>query len=232
MSYLHELVSAFGLSQFEREGFEADDILATLATHAEREGMDVLLCSGDRDTFQLVTEKITVLYPKKGVSDLVRMTPAAVFEKYGMEPKSYPEFAALRGDPSDNLPSIPGVGEKTAAKWVVEYGTLSNLIANVEKITGKVGDSLRSNIDVALRNRELTQLVHDVPLGVEIEDLTWKGLDESKLSALFDELEFRTLKERMKSLLPKREAPVKETSEPLMMLGFDEHLDVISLDES
>ena len=232
MSYLHELVSAFGLSQFEREGFEADDILATLATHAEREGMDVLLCSGDRDTFQLVTEKITVLYPKKGVSDLVRMTPAAVFEKYGMEPKSYPEFAALRGDPSDNLPSIPGVGEKTAAKWVVEYGTLSNLIANVEKITGKVGDSLRSNIDVALRNRELTQLVHDVPLGVEIEDLTWKGLDESKLSALFDELEFRTLKERMKSLLPKREAPVKETSEPLMMLGFDEHLDVISPDEA
>lgn len=232
MSYLHELVSAFGVSQFEREGYEADDILATLSTHAEREGMEVLLCSGDRDTFQLVTEKITVLYPKKGVSDLARMTPESVFEKYGMEPKSYPEFAALRGDPSDNLPSIPGVGEKTAAKWVVEYGTLSNLIANVEKITGKVGDSLRSNIDVALRNRELTQLVHDVPLGVEIEDLAWKGLDESKLSALFDELEFRTLKERMKSLLPKRETPVKETSEPLMMLGFDEHLDVISPDEA
>ncbi|MDP1711484.1 MAG: DNA polymerase I [Candidatus Nanopelagicaceae bacterium] len=232
MSYLHELVSAFGVSQFELEGFEADDILATLATHAEREGMDVLLCSGDRDTFQLITEKVTVLYPKKGVSDLARMTPDAVFEKYGMEPKSYPEFAALRGDPSDNLPSIPGVGEKTAAKWVVEYGTLSNLIANVEKITGKVGDSLRSNIDVALRNRELTQLLHDVPLGVEIEDLAWSGLDESKLSALFDELEFRTLKERIKSLLPKTEAPIKEVTEPLMMLGFDEHLDVISSDDA
>lgn len=228
MSYLHELVSAFGVSQFEREGYEADDILATLATHAEREGMDVLLCSGDRDTFQLVTDKITVLYPKKGVSDLARMTPDAVFEKYGMKPKSYPEFAALRGDPSDNLPSIPGVGEKTAAKWVVEYGTLSNLIANVEKITGKVGDSLRSNIDVALRNRELTQLLHDVPLGVEIEDLAWRGLDENKLSALFDELEFRTLKERIKSLLPKSEAPIKEATQPLLMLGFDEHLDVIS----
>ncbi|MFZ2227071.1 MAG: DNA polymerase I [Candidatus Nanopelagicaceae bacterium] len=232
MSYLHELVSAFGVSQFEREGFEADDILATLATHAEREGMDVILCSGDRDTFQLITEKITVLYPKKGVSDLARMTPAAVLEKYGMEPKSYPEFAALRGDPSDNLPSIPGVGEKTAAKWIVQYGTLSNLIANVEKITGKVGDSLRSNIDVALRNRELTQLLHDVPLGVEIEDLAWRGLDESKLTALFDELEFRTLKERLKSLSPKSEAPAKETTEPLLMLGFDEHLDVISPDDA
>ncbi|MDP1720153.1 MAG: DNA polymerase I [Candidatus Nanopelagicaceae bacterium] len=232
MSHLRELVSAFGIVQFEREGFEADDILATLATHAEREGMDVLLCSGDRDCFQLVTEKVTVLYPRKGVSDLARMTPEVVFEKYGMEPKSYPEFAALRGDPSDNLPSIPGVGEKTAAKWVVEYGTLSNLIANVEKITGKVGDSLRSNIDIALRNRELTQLLHDVPLGVEIEDLTWRGLDESKLSALFDELEFRTLKERIKSLLPKNDVPMKEATEPLMMLSFDEHLDVISPDEA
>lgn len=232
MSYLHELVSAFGISQFEQEGYEADDILATLASHAEGEGMEVLLCSGDRDTFQLVTEKITVLYPRKGVSDLARMTPEAVFEKYGMPAKSYPEFAALRGDPSDNLPSIPGVGEKTAAKWVVEYGTLSNLIANIEKITGKVGDSLRENIDVVLRNRELTQLIHDVPLGVEIETLAWRGLDESKLSVLFDELEFRTLKERIKSLLPKSQTRIREAIEPLMMLGFDEHNDVISPDEA
>ena len=142
MSYLHDLVDGFGIAQFEREGYEADDILATLASHAEREGMEVLICSGDRDCFQLVTENITVLYPKKGVSDLTRMTPEAVFEKYGMVPASYPEFAALRGDPSDNLPSVPGVGEKTAAKWVVEYGTLANLITNVEKIAGKVGDSL------------------------------------------------------------------------------------------
>ena len=232
MSYLHELVSAFGIAQFEREGYEADDILATLASHAEREGMEVLLCSGDRDCFQLVTENITVLYPKKGVSDLTRMTPEAVFEKYGMTPTSYPEFAALRGDPSDNLPSIPGVGEKTAAKWVVEYGTLANLLANIEKISGKVGDSLRSNIDVALRNRELTQLLHDVPLNVEIEDLSWKGLDESKLTNLFDELEFRTLKERVKTLMPKGKTPAKSLEEPLMMLGFDENLNTLTPDEA
>jgi len=119
MSFLHDLVAAFNISQFEREGFEADDILATLSTQAEREGMEVLICSGDRDSFQLVTEKITVLYPKRGVSDLARMTPESVFEKYGMSPAQYPDFAALRGDPSDNLPSIPGVGEKTASKWVV-----------------------------------------------------------------------------------------------------------------
>lgn len=228
MSYLHELVSAFGISQFEREGFEADDILATLASHAEREGMDVVLCSGDRDCFQLVTEKITVLYPKKGVSDLARMTPETVFEKYGMSPTSYPEFAALRGDPSDNLPSVPGVGEKTAAKWVVEYGNVSNLIANIDKITGKVGESLRSNIDIVLRNRELTQLLHDVPLEVQIEELAWAGVDENKISPLFDLLEFRTLKDRIKPFTTKASTSKGEVVEPLMMLQFDPDLELLT----
>lgn len=222
MSYLHELVGAFGIAQFEREGFEADDILATLATRAEKEGMDVIICSGDRDCFQLVTEKITVLYPKKGVSDLARMTPEAVFEKYGMPPTSYPEFAALRGDPSDNLPSVPGVGEKTAAKWVVEYGNVSNLIANIDKISGKVGDSLRSNIDVVLRNRDLTQLLHNVPLDTQIEELAWSGVDESKILPLFDLLEFRTLKDRIKPFTSKDSALKVEAVEPLTMLAFDE----------
>ncbi len=228
MSYLHELVSAFGISQFERDGFEADDILATLASHAEREGMDVVLCSGDRDCFQLVTEKITVLYPKKGVSDLARMTPDAVFEKYGMSPTSYPEFAALRGDPSDNLPSVPGVGEKTAAKWVVEYGNVSNLIANIDKIPGKVGESLRNNIDIVLRNRELTQLLHDVPLEVQIEGLAWSGVDESKIAPLFDLLEFRTLKDRIKPFTAKGSVPKNEVAEPLMMLAFDPDLELLT----
>lgn len=228
MSYLHELVSAFGISQFEREGYEADDILATLASHAEREGMDVVLCSGDRDCFQLVTEKITVLYPKKGVSDLARMTPDAVFEKYGMSPTSYPEFAALRGDPSDNLPSVPGVGEKTAAKWVVEYGNVSNLIANIDKISGKVGESLRSNIDIVLRNRELTQLLHDVPLEIQIEELAWSGVDESKIAPLFDLLEFRTLKDRIKPFTAQSSTPKSEAVEPLMMLQFDPDLELLT----
>lgn len=228
MSYLHELVNAFGISQFEREGFEADDILATLATHAEKEGMDVVICSGDRDCFQLVTDKITVLYPKKGVSDLARMTPGAVFEKYGMSPASYPEFAALRGDPSDNLPSVPGVGEKTAAKWVVEYGNISNLIANIDKISGKVGDSLRSNIDIVLRNRELTQLLHNVPLETQIEELVWSGVNETKLLPLFDQLEFRTLRDRIKAFTAK-DTPVRtEVAEPLMMFQFDPDLELLT----
>jgi DNA polymerase-1 len=203
MSYLHELVTAFGITTFEVEGFEADDIIATIAKQAERENAEVFICTGDRDSFQLVNEKTTVLYPKRGVSDLVRMTPAAVQEKYGMSPEQYPDFAALRGDPSDNLPSVPGVGEKTAAKWVVEYGSLHELIANIDKLGGKVGQSLRDSISDVIRNRELTQLVANVPLDLSIDSLAWSGVDENKTNPLFEKLEFKTLKERMKPILLK-----------------------------
>jgi DNA polymerase-1 len=203
MSYLHELVTAFGITTFEVEGFEADDIIATISKQAEREGAEVFICTGDRDSFQLVNEKTTVLYPKRGVSDLARMTPAAVQEKYGMSPEQYPDFAALRGDPSDNLPSVPGVGEKTAAKWVVEYGSLHELIANIDKLGGKVGQSLRDSINDVIRNRELTQLVANVPLDLSIDSLAWSGVDENKTNPLFEKLEFKTLKDRIKPILLK-----------------------------
>ena len=203
MSYLHELVSAFGITQFEVEGYEADDVIATITKRAEKEGAEVFICTGDRDSFQLVNDKTTVLYPKRGVSDLARMTPDAVQEKYGMSPAQYPDFAALRGDPSDNLPSIPGVGEKTAAKWVVEYGSLQELLSNVDKVGGKVGQSLRDSIDNVIRNRELTQLVAEVPLDLSIDALAWSGVDENLTNPLFDRLEFKTLKDRMKPILLK-----------------------------
>jgi DNA polymerase-1 len=203
MSYLHELVTAFGITTFEVEGFEADDIIATISKQAERENAEVFICTGDRDSFQLVNEKITVLYPKRGVSDLTRMTPEVVQEKYGMSPQQYPDFAALRGDPSDNLPSVPGVGEKTAAKWIVEYGSLHELIANIDKLGGKVGQSLRDSVNDVIRNRELTQLVANVPLDLSIDALAWSGVDENKTNPLFEKLEFKTLKERMKPILLK-----------------------------
>jgi DNA polymerase-1 len=203
MSYLHELVTAFGITTFEVEGFEADDIIATISKQAERENAEVFICTGDRDSFQLVNEKTTVLYPKRGVSDLTRMTPDAVQAKYGMSPEQYPDFAALRGDPSDNLPSVPGVGEKTAAKWIVEYGSLHELIANVDKLAGKVGQSLRDSVNDVMRNRELTQLVANVPLDLSIDALAWSGVDENKTNPLFEKLEFKTLKDRMKPILLK-----------------------------
>ena len=231
MSYLHDLVSAFGISQFEVEGFEADDILATIAKQAEREGAEVLICTGDRDSFQLVNEKTTVLYPKRGVSDLARMTPQAVQEKYGMSPAQYPDFAALRGDPSDNLPSVPGVGEKTAAKWIVEYGSLQELLSNVDKLAGKVGQSLRDSIDSVIQNSELTKLVDDVPLNLSIDALEWAGVDESQTNPLFYVLEFKTLKDRMKPILNK--AGQSSVSSPEFTLFAEEiHEGVITADEA
>ncbi len=200
MPLLREFIDTSDIQRFELEGFEADDLIATISKKAESDGFEVLICTGDRDSFQLVNEKTTVLYPKRGVSDLARMTPESVFEKYGMTPAQYPDFAALRGDPSDNLPSIPGVGEKTAAKWIVEYGSLKELLAKADTVSGKVGESLRGNIENVERNRELTQLIHEAPITFDLTSMEWKGIDLGKLDPLLNTLEFKSLKERLKPI--------------------------------
>jgi DNA polymerase-1 len=210
MSYLHEFIDGCGIEHFQLEGYEADDLIATIAKKAESDGFEILICTGDRDSFQLVNEKTTVLYPKRGVSELARMTPEAVIEKYGMTPEQYPDFAALRGDPSDNLPSIPGVGEKTAAKWVIEYGSLKSLLSEVDKVGGKVGQALRDNIDNVIRNRELTQLVHDAPITFALDSMEWKGVDLEKIDPLLTTLEFKTLKDRFKPIAQAGSAPSKK----------------------
>ena len=200
MPEIFAVVDALGIKRIQKEGFEADDLIATLATNAVAKKFEVEICSGDRDTFQLVTDQITVLYPKKGVSELARMTPEAVFEKYGLTPKQYPDFAALRGDPSDNLPSLAGVGEKTATKWIAEYGSLKTLLEKAEEISGKVGESLRSGIEQVKLNHELTHLIRDVEIELEIEDLEIAEKDFKELRQIFDRLEFRALKERINKM--------------------------------
>ena len=200
MSHINEMVTCFGIKQYELEGYEADDIIATFTKSAEKSNYEVLICTGDRDSFQLVNKKTTVLYPKKGVTEMARMTPDAVKEKYGLTPQQYPDFAALRGDPSDNLPSVPGVGEKTATKWISDYGSLEKLIENANEITGKVGQSLRENIAAVKLNRELTHLLDDLKILDSIEELDWQGFDVNLMSAFFEKLEIRALKERIKSL--------------------------------
>lgn len=197
MDLLHEIIEALGIIHIEKEGYEADDVIATLTREATAKGFNVEICTGDRDSFQLVSPHVTVLYPKKGVSELAQMTPDAVFEKYGLTPEQYPDFAALRGDPSDNLPSIPGVGEKTATKWIAQYGSLSGLIAQVDKIPGKVGEALRAHIPQVLLNRELTQLDAYVPLQLGPEDLSRREINQRRIREIFDLLEFRSLKERL-----------------------------------
>jgi DNA polymerase-1 len=216
MSYLFELVHGFGIRHFAVEGFEADDIIATLAKRAESDGFEVLICTGDRDSFQLINSTTTVLYPKRGVTDLARMTPDAVLEKYGLTPAQYPDFAALRGDPSDNLPSIPGVGEKTAAKWITEYGSLEKLIENIDSVGGKVGDSLRANIASVELNSELTRLRSDMEIETPISQLLWQGALGSELNLLLDKLEIKALKERVKSLGSSDTETVQVKSQPVI----------------
>ena len=163
ISLIFEVLDALGIRHLSAPGYEADDIIATLATQASAEGSDVLIVTGDRDTFQLIDDHVTVLYNSRGVSDMKRYDPASLQEKYGLTPDQYPDFAALRGDPSDNLPSIPGVGEKTATKWIVEFGSLENLVNRVDEVKGKAGDALRANLGSVLRNRQLTALIRDLP---------------------------------------------------------------------
>ncbi|AKK28281.1 DNA polymerase I [Mycobacterium sp. EPa45] len=208
-----EVLNALGITVLAEPGFEADDIIATLATQAEQEAYRVLVVTGDRDALQLVSPDVTVLYPRKGVSDLTRFTPEAVVEKYGLTPTQYPDFAALRGDPSDNLPGIPGVGEKTAAKWIVEYGSLQGLVDNVDSVRGKVGDALRENLSSVILNRELTDLVKDVPLAQTPDTLRVQPWDRDQIHRLFDDLEFRVLRDRLFDTLAAVEPEVDE--------GFD-----------
>jgi len=198
---IRDVLTALNVKSLAIPGFEADDIIATLKVQADGHEMEIVISTGDRDSFQLIDDHTTVLYPRKGVSDLVRMTPAALEEKYGLTPLQYPDYAALRGDPSDNLPGIPGVGEKTAAKWIQEYGSLSKLLESREQVPGKVGIALREAYEQVRLNRDLTALRHDVPLEYTIEDLLQLPADSTQIHELFDLLEFKALRERVKPLL-------------------------------
>src|ERR1044072_557645 len=186
-----ELLDAMQADRFAVDGYEADDVIATLATEAEAEGFEVLIVTGDRDSFQLVSDHVTVLYPTKGVSELTRFTPEKVQEKYGLTPRQYPDFAALRGDPSDNLPGIPGVGEKTAAKWINQFGSFQELVDRVDEVKGKVGEKLRDHLESVKLNRQLTELVRDVELGVGPDGLKRVPYDRAALAVILDALEFR-----------------------------------------
>ncbi len=194
---IREVLDALRIEHLELDGYEADDIIATLVTEAVDAGYEVLILTGDRDSLQLVSANTTVLYPMRGVSELARMTPAAVEEKYGVPPGRYPELAALVGETSDNLPGVPGVGPKTAAKWITQYDGLDNVIAHADQIGGKAGDSLREHLDDVIRNRTLNALVCDLSLSLSPADLERKPWDRQEVHTLFDGLEFRVLRDRL-----------------------------------
>ncbi len=211
---LCELLAALHIPVFRKEGSEADDLIATLATQAAEEGFEVSIVTGDRDALQLVTDRVTVLYPRKGVADLVRFTPEAVEEKYGLTPQQYPDFAALRGDPSDNLPSIPGIGEKTAAKWIREFGSLAQLAERAEEVKGKAGEALRAHLEQVQTNRLLTELDRHVELELRPADLARAAADTPAVDQLFTTLEFRALRPRMNDVFKLDGAEPAESAEP------------------
>lgn len=202
---IEDVLTALHIPFLKKDGFEADDIIATLATRARADGMDVLILTGDRDSLQLVGEHTTVLYPTRGVSELTRMTPEVVEAKYGVPPARYPELAALVGEDSDNLPGVPGVGPKTAAKWIATYDGLDNVITHADKITGKAGESLRAHLTDVIRNRRLNALVCDLELGAGPADLAVQPWDRQEVHTLFDSLEFRVLRDRLFETLTSEE---------------------------
>ncbi|EEI17741.1 DNA-directed DNA polymerase [Corynebacterium lipophiloflavum DSM 44291] len=213
---IEDVLGELGIVTLSKENFEADDIVATLVTEARAAGdFEIVLVSGDRDYIQLVDASTTLLYPMRGVSNMTRFTPESVEEKYGLTPAQYPDFAALRGDPSDNLPSVPKVGEKTATKWIAQYGDLDSLIEHADEIKGVAGDNFRERIDQVRLNRELTQMVTDVELPVGPEDLEVKPADVNAVASSFDNLEFGVnLRERVLAAVPTTgEAPAPEVEE-------------------
>ncbi len=217
VALIKEMLDALRIPHVAVAGFEADDVIATLVTQAAAGDLDeVLVVTGDRDAMQLVDERTTVLYPMKGVSELARLDPAAVEARYGVAPERYSDLAALVGETSDNLAGVPGVGPKTAAKWLATYGDLTGIVARVDEIKGKAGENLRAHLDGVLRNRRLNELVRDVQLPLTVDDLARADWDREAVHRVFDALEFTVLRERLFATLGTVEP---EASEALEVTG-------------
>ncbi|GAA2272548.1 DNA polymerase I [Actinomadura luteofluorescens] len=219
VSLIFEVLDALRIPRLSVAGFEADDIIATLSIQATRAGMQTLVVTGDRDAFQLVDDSVTILYPVRGVSELARMDPAAVEAKYGVPPERYRELAALVGESSDNLPGVPGVGPKTAAKWLTKYGDLDTLVNRVDEIKGKAGENLREHLSGVLRNQQINKLDTEVGLELAPPQLSMGQWDREEIHTLFDSLQFRVLRERLYSSISAAEPEAEE--------GFDVEVEAL-----
>src|SRR5271168_750916 len=199
---IREVMTALAIPVVEAPGFEADDVIATLATEAAVRQTEVLIVTGDRDSFQLVQDPyVRVLYNKRGVSDYALYDEAGIFDRCGVPPSQYVLLASLRGDPSDNLPGIPGVGEKTADKLLTKYGDLDGIFAHLDEQTPKLRENLAENEEIARSNARIIPLVLDVPLEVHVEQLTLGGWDRGTAAATFERFEMKTVWGRLEELL-------------------------------
>jgi DNA polymerase I len=199
---VRELAGVLNIPIVDAEGFEADDVMATLATRGRDEGRDVVVVTGDRDCFQLVEDPhVRVLYNRRGVSDYSLYDEKGIIERTGVDPARYAMLAALRGDPSDNLPGVPGVGEKTAAKLLNQYGDLDGIFAHLDELTPKLKINMTENESLARQNLDVMTLVRDVPLGVDPAELELGGWSLDEVEAFYNSLEMRRAWERTSELL-------------------------------
>ncbi len=208
---IREVLESMGIVQMERPGFEADDVIATLAKTVTDLGWEVLVVTGDRDSFQLVSPTVRVIYTRRGISDTVVVDPEWVEGKYGVRPGQYLDYAALRGDTSDNLPGVPGVGEKTAARLLSQFDDLEGVFAHLESFPPRLRSNLTTHQDQVMLNRQLMALVDDLDLEVDEDSLRRGDLDWPSIQAVFDRLEFATLWKRLTEQ-ERSSAPATETT--------------------
>lgn len=194
---LKELLGSFSIPQFELGGYEADDIIGTLTRLAEERDIEAVVVSGDKDMLQLASDKVTVLLTRKGVSEVERYSPEAIGEKYGLTPQQIIDLKGLMGDASDNIPGIPGVGEKTALKLLAEYGTVENVLEHMGEIKGKLGENVRAHQEDARMSKRLATIFREVPLERSLDEMRWNGYDAAELAAALRKLEFKSLIERL-----------------------------------
>lgn len=196
--YIRELLDAYGISRYELENYEADDIIGTLSLHAEKDGYEVKVISGDKDLTQLSSDAVTVSITRKGITDIEEYTPAHIEEKYGITADRIIDMKGLMGDSSDNIPGVPGVGEKTALKLLKEFGTLEELLDSVHKVSGKkLKEKLEEFRDQALMSKELATITREAPVEIKIEDVEYEGFDKEKVINIFKELGFNSLLEKL-----------------------------------
>lgn len=193
-SFIRELLDAYRISRYELENYEADDIIGTLTLQAEKEGFQIKVISGDKDLTQLSSPQTTVGITKKGITDIEEYTPDHIMEKYGLSPEQIIDMKGLMGDTSDNIPGVPGVGEKTAIKLLKEFKTLEDLLSSIEKVSGsKLKEKLETYKDQALLSKELATIMREAPVEVKLDEIEYDGFEKEKLSSLFKELGFQSL---------------------------------------
>jgi len=197
---IREVLETLRIPVVEREGYEADDLLATLTKHCREEGCGVVIVTGDRDILQLVRDGVSVIMTRRGISDVIRYDNSTVLERYGVRPEKWTDFVALKGESSDNLPGIRGVGDKTAAQLVNKYGDIEQIIAHADELSPKLRDAIKECADQVRINKELGRLLDDVPLDIDTAGICLEAWDENEVRNLFTSLEFRTLHERLKDL--------------------------------